>query len=101
MPATSSKYCVDLDGKPNWDLEELKATDKPLPHTVLMTKITELQEICRLAGVAGFSFMVDVPSFALGRMSDFVAGDVFLNDSFWRSGEVLELLMKYDASWCS
>lgn len=40
LPATSSDYNIDGEGKVKWDFADLDAAEKPLEHTVLRTNFT-------------------------------------------------------------
>lgn len=85
--STSSDYYVSVDDKVDWDLAKLNAENEPMEHTVLKTKLTEPQEVCRRADVADFS---------LGHVSFLVSGDVSSKELVWRTAEMFELQIKYD-----
>lgn len=90
VPATSRDYYFDVDGKADVNLADLEAADEPLIHTVLMARVTELQEECSRADVAVPS-IVDVVNFVLERFSAPTAGDVSSTDALRRTGRESKL----------
>lgn len=44
---SSPDYYVNVDGEADWNLADVNPSDEPLDHTVLRTKLSELQDACR------------------------------------------------------
>lgn len=95
-PATSPGNYVDVDGEAERDLADLNAAKEPLGHTILKTKLTELQEACRRVEDAVSSSMIDVVDFAFWRVLAVAVNNTFSNDVLWRTAEVCKLQIDCD-----
>lgn len=59
-----------------WNLAIFNIADESLDHTVFKMTFTELQDECRCANAAAFSYMIEVGDFSSGHVLASVAGDV-------------------------
>lgn len=104
----SLDYYEDVDGEANLNLAGLNASDEPLHHTFLKTKLIEPQDVCRRADVVVTSSMLVVVDFALARVSVPLASEASASDlrnmtliskGFWLS--VIAYRRRYGMSTCN